>query len=1027
MARRVASKVIVGREAEMERLVVALDGARAGEPSLVLVEGEAGIGKTRLVTEFARRAAASGARVAVGSCVELAEGRLPYAPIMQAVRDLLSGSDGSNVERAVGPDLGHVGWLIPELGAGRAAGGLRPAAGPGDSGVQASGPEEATAPAGGPGEFDQSALFGALLRLLGLPEGGPVVLIVEDLHWADRSTLDVLGFLVRAFRDEHSLVVVTCRSDMPLSSAVRHALVELDRSPRVDRIGLQGLQPADVRELLGNIAGESLGGEREESIIRRSQGNPLFAEELLAAGDGAGSEEMPSSLRELLLDRLRLLGDAARVVARSMAVVGRGCDEELLATVSDLPPGECLAGLREAIDQQVIVHPGDRDPARYWFRHDLLAEAMRADLLPGERHRLHQAIALALQQRGGASGVPAAVAAAEVAHHWREAGRPAEALQSAMAAASAAHGVSAFAESARQLAVAAELWPQVPDPGDIVNLDRPALMERLAAAWYEAGEFDRAVDVAQTALREMGEGNDPRRRGILTQRLGSYLSSADRDAEALEAHQEAATLLADDPPLLARARAGIGATLMLLGHYQASVETCREAIRLAEAAGASEVAAAGRIFAGVDLVSLGRAADGIAELRQAIQTAGQAGPSETLLEGYHNLACMLELLDRLDESAATAMTGISLADTAGFDRRSGAGLQAVAGRALYRLGRWAEAEATFETGLALDPRGEHLLNLARNYGQLLVGLGRLEAGRRHLVVAATDARLDGLPELAVAQAEAALAEGDLDAARVVLDQALATLATTDDRLRTAILCVLAIRVEADRAELAMARRRAMELDLARALGARLYERAIAVASAIAGDEAGDLAGRIWVAKADAERSRLLANPTPGAWRSLATLLEGAGARPEVAYASFRQAEALLASRGSRREATDALSAAASIAGSVGAVPLLMQVEALARRGRLELDLAPPGLTQPVASDRATARGLGLTPREAEVLGLLATGRTNRQIAEALFITEKTASLHVSNILGKLEVTNRYDAAAVAERLGILPAQAGGPG
>lgn len=1010
----------------MDRLLSALEEARSGEPSLVLVEGEAGIGKTRLVTEFGSRAAASGARVAVGRCVELAEGRLPYAPIMQAVRDLLSGSDRASLERAVGPDLGYVGWLIPELAAGRAAVGPRPVAGPGDSEVQASGQEEAAVPGAGPGEFDQSALFGALLRLLGLPDGGAVVLIIEDLHWADRSTLDVLGFLVRAFRNERSLVVITCRSDMPLSSAVRHALVELDRSPRVDRLGLPPLQPADVRKLLGNIAGDSLGGEREESIIRRAQGNPLFAEELLAAGDGAGSEELPSSLRELLLDRLRPLGYAARVVTRSMAVIGRGSGEELLAAVSDLPPAECLAGLREAIDQQVIVHPGDREPARYWFRHDLVAEAVRSDLLPGERRRLHEAIAVALEQRAEASGAPAAVAAAEVAHHWQAAGRPAQALRSALAAAAAAHAVSAFAESARQLAVAAELWPQVPDPSAFADLDRAALLERLAAAWYEAGEFERAVDGAQAALREMGEGSDPRRRAILTQRLGSYLSSADRDAEALDAHREAAMLLADAPPLLARARAGIGATLMLLGRYAESADVCQGAIRLADAADAVEVAAAGRIFLGVDLVYQGHAGDGIDALRAAIRTAERAGPSETLLEGYHNLGCMLELLDRLDEAVATAGTGIALAGTTGFDRRSGAGLRAVAGRALCRLGRWTEAEAAFVDGLALDPRGEHLLNLARNYGQLLVGRGRLDEARRHLEVAAADTRLDALPEIALAQAELALVEGELDSARAVLDQALATLAATDDRLRTASLCVLGIRVEADRAELAMARRRTMELDRARSLGASLHERVMAVAGALAGDEAGSRAGRLRAATADAERSRLEANPDPGAWRTLAGLLEDVGAGPERAYASLRQAEAILASRGSRKEATDALSAAASIAASVGAGPLLEQVEALARRGRLELDLAPRGAAKSVASDRAAARGLGLTPREVEVLGLLAAGRTNRQIAEALFITEKTASLHVSNILGKLEVTNRYDAAAVAERLGILPAQARGP-
>jgi predicted ATPase len=324
MGGRVASPTLVGRIEELQVLEAARRRAADGEPAVVLVGGEAGIGKTRLVTELAARCATDGTRVLQGGCVPVGEGALPYAPIVEALRALLGDVGVAAVHALVGPFWPELARLLPALGA-----------------------ADHIAP---PDQAAQARLFELMLGLLGrLGEQAPLVLVVEDLHWADRSTRDLLAFLVRNLRRERVLLVVTYRTDEPAQQRLGPYLAELDRAGRVQRLELPRLdQRQTVAQLVG-ILGAAPAAELVDAVFARSEGNPLFNEELLTVVQ-AGSRELPATLRDLLRGRVQALPDHARQVVAVAAVAGRWVPHRLLATVAACLSRRC----------------GRRSPASCW-------------------------------------------------------------------------------------------------------------------------------------------------------------------------------------------------------------------------------------------------------------------------------------------------------------------------------------------------------------------------------------------------------------------------------------------------------------------------------------------------------------------------------------------------------------------------------------------------------------------------------------------------------------------------------------
>jgi predicted ATPase len=413
MGGRVASPTFVGRVEELELLEAASRRAADADPAVVLLGGEAGVGKTRLIAELTSRCA-TGTRVLVGGCVPVGDGALPYAPIVEALRALIVDLGVSAVRELVGPSWPELARLLPALGE----------------------PDHTVLP----DQTAQARLFELLLGLLGrLGEQTPLVLVVEDVHWADRSTRDLLAFLARNLRRERVLLLVTYRNDERARQQLGPFLAELDRAGRVERIELTRLDQIQTRAQLVGILGTAPAAALVDAVFARSEGNPFFTEELLAALR-AGSGELPATVRDPLQGRIEALSESAQQVLRLAAAAGRQVPHPLLVAVAGLDEGPLNGALREAVAHQLLVMVEDG----YQFRHALLREVVDAGLLPGERARLHAAYAHALTEWPELSAGSPAVAAAELAIHWDAAGEPVRALPARVDAGLAAEGTRAL-------------------------------------------------------------------------------------------------------------------------------------------------------------------------------------------------------------------------------------------------------------------------------------------------------------------------------------------------------------------------------------------------------------------------------------------------------------------------------------------------------------------------------------------------------------------------------------------------------
>jgi DNA-binding CsgD family transcriptional regulator/tetratricopeptide (TPR) repeat protein len=995
MADQVTTGWFVGRAPQLARLGQLLAGAGDGEPLVVLLGGEAGVGKTRLVEQLAATAREQGMRVLGGGCVPLGEEGLPFAPVTEALRGLAGDLDAAELAAVAGPARGELARLLPDLAWDDEA-----AAGVGGAGA---------------GQAGQGRLFELLLGVVQrLAAAAPLLWVLEDLHWADRSTRDLVAYLATYLRSGRVLVVGSFRSDeLDRRHPLRRLLGELVRNRRVVRLQLPRFSRAEVAEQLAGLLGAEVPARLVDDIYARSGGNPFFAEELVLAGGDPGV--LPPSLQEVLLSRVVRLGDRTQRLLRVAAAAGPGATGPLLAAVAGQGEAELLEGLREAVDQQLLVpEPGGEG---YVFRHALVAEAVYAELLPGERVRLHTALAGALEAGLEAGEAPAS-RAARLAYHWAAAGDQPRALTASLAAAAAAERVYAFAEAQLQLERALALWDRVPDPEARAGMDRVALLARCAEAAYMAGNQAEAAELTRQAIALVDAARQPRRAGLLHEQLARCLRRLG-DPATLGAQQQAVRLVPPTPsPERARVLGSLAQYLLIVDRFAELRGPAEEAIATAERVGARAAEANARTALGGALIYLGEPDAGLAELETAVRLATEAGDLIVMLRAILNHSDKLLAAGRLTEAATVALDGIQQARRLGLARLYGPLLAHVATEALLALGRWDQAEQLSREGLETSPSGPAYVALPLARAALELGLGdldaaqaRLQAVRRLLPGSIPETRNAG--PLFCGLAELALWRGHPDQARQLVDQAVPQVAANPRH--AAPVYALGVRAEADCAELARARhpgQPAPDDATTAALLARLGQAATGPAAAGLPELAA------WRATARAECTRRDGSSDPAAWAAAVAAWERLGQPYRAAYAGYRHAEALLAT-GDRDRATTVLGRAAAITGRLGARPLDSEIRALGRRARLDLDLTPPTpAAAPAAGTPPAAAQLGLTPREAEVLALVAAGRSNRQIAQALFISPKTVGVHVSNILAKLGVAGRVEAAAVAHRLGL---------
>jgi ATP/maltotriose-dependent transcriptional regulator MalT len=960
------SPVFVGRGAELETLLNALQSAVAGEPAVVLVGGEAGVGKTRLVEEAAARARQDGARVLTGSCIEFGGEGLPLSPIVDALRSLLRVMDPDELDVVLGPARRELARLLPELDPDAAL---------------------STAPAGEEGNMRLLELVFGVIQRLALDR--PLMLVIEDLHWADRSTLDLAALLVRGLRGVRVLLVLTFRSDeIHRSHPLRPLVGGWERVRSVRRIELKRFTREEATRLLEAILGKPPTRSMVELLYERSEGNAFLIEEILAAIQaGAGPDELPVTLRDVLLARAERLSPDTQRLLRIAAAAGTSVPDRLLGAVAGLEEATLDTALREAIEHHVLTV--DESDHGYRFRHELTRDAIYTDALPRERVRIHAAYAQALSGEPALAG-SAAAAAAALALHSAAAHDVPRALVASVDAArlSAAY---APAEALRHLERALELWPSVPDAAERCGIDLVEVLRLAGVSAYAAGDMDRSLALLDEALAEFGEDGAAERLALLLAAKATTLQDLDREGEAKAALERAASMLPVQPPTVARAAVLLSlATLWMLDLRPEAWRTLAEqALEAARAAVAREHEAAAMIILGVALAYGEEDDRGILGARAGIELAETLDDPAIAVRGYLNLSDALEMLGRHQDAVDAAGRGLELAGQAGLRRHPyGVYLVANCAESLLSLGRWSEAERLLTEGLESGTSGPAVLSaLAMLRARLRALQGRYDDAARDLEAAqpamsSTETRQWSLPWV-FNVALLAVGRRDVHQARLVIREVFGPHGPEAHPRYTWPLIWLGLRIEAETEEPDRELVATLEAEAVRLTAYRSPE-------------------LTYRALATAETVRAAGGPAD--WSVAVAAARAQGDPHLLAYALLRHAEAA----GDR----EALQESARLAAQLGAAPLLAEAEAQARRIRVRL----PDAVSPARPAEPTADAFGLTEREREVLELVAAGRSNPQIAAELFISPKTASVHVSNIISKLNVSSRGEAAAVAHRL-----------
>jgi DNA-binding CsgD family transcriptional regulator len=915
----------------------------ASQPQVMLITGAAGIGKTRLVEDLTAqaRSASGDGQVWVGQSAPLAGSTLAYGPFVAA--------------------LGvRAGWLLADDSAGDML------------------------------AARHRTFLRALELLASLAARAPVLLVLEDLHWADESSRELLAFLATRLHDEPVMIVGTIREE-DLEAGTRLWLAELARRPTVTRLRLGRLADTEIAELVACVLPPEASADELTAVVTVAAGNPLYAKELASSGPTVP----PVSITDAVLARAARLTAAARVLVNQVCVADGGISHELVTATVELAEEQLLAAVQQAVDSGLLVATGDG----YAFGHELVRQVLYAQLLPGERRRLHRRLADALAAGTSPNH-------GNLAQHWHLAGCRDLAAGAAVAAARSAVLARAYPEALRCYVLAFELADWLPESG-------PGLLEEAAQAASWARDPERAIGWAAEAIAKL-EAAAATDRARLLERLGRYRWETGDLPAAAEATGQAIALLADDPPstLQARVLAAHATTQMLLGDFDSASQLAERAVATATKAGAIAEHAHGLATLGIIQAQRGALEAGLGALRASFGLARQAGSVEDVVRAAANHMYLLCTAGRFAEALAVGREGRQAATALGTPTALASVLDNNIAAVLVTTGQWQEA-ARLLTELVGQSPGNTTRYLQLQQLELAVGQGD---GQRAASLAATLRKLADDPRV-VAPVHACLAEqalnvGDLTLAAEEVRDGLATLlggSLPGEEIR---LLAVGARVAAELSVLPRPVRPARLVDQWEQLVATFAKRAAAIAGT-SGEGQPEVAA--FGAMVAAEQAREHGTDGRATWRAVARAWQGAGQPYREAYARLREAEAAIRA-GRRDQATRALGACTALARPLQAAPLLGLAEDLARRARLAIE--------PAAERSAAQARFDLTSREREVLALLANGDSNRQIARALFISDRTVAVHVSRILDKLGVRNRTEAATAGAKLNLFRPQGG---
>ena len=965
---------LIGRDAELEQLSSQL-GIRAsgGEASVraMLVAGDAGVGKTRLLMALRDAAIEADWQVVAGHCLDLADSSLPYLPFSEVLGRLMADL----------PDVaGRVLEQHPTLA--RLQPGRRIRSSETASGDQA---------------LDRGNVYDAFGDLLSaVAERAPLLVVVEDAHWADESTRDMLSFLFSRPVPGVALVVSYRADDLHRRHPLRRQVAEWMRLRGVDRLQLEPLADDDVRTLVRALRPGTLSEAEYVSIVDRAEGNPFFVEELVGA---AWSGQVPGELADVLLVHLDRLDETTRRVVRLVSVAGRQVSHDLLAAVSDLDSTSLETALRNAVEANVLVASRG---GTYAFRHALLGEAVYDDLLPGERVRLHADFVSALGE-GRAVGT-----AAELAQHARRADDRPVAIHASIEAGEEALAVGGPSEAATHFLDALELIDTSRVP--VTDIDAHSLARRCAEALVAAGRVPPAVTGPGARTTGRPAAASAVDRGQLLTALASALMMTDTTESPRESAAEAVELLRDGPPkLLARA---LFVHAESLGNWRADEArtAALEALEIAERNNLTSLAVeVHTTLAGLDPAGGDDPGTG---WRAAAERARAAGLIEPELRALYFLGRLHH--DRGDLAGACEVYRELLArsEVGGLTWSPfPAEARLLLAVAMTHQGRLSDAWRALDVSGQDPPMVYEWMYFAH---QVFIQFGL--RGKPHSDNALERLRehwgTDGITAITAGTAEIlqAAAAGDAAAAVGVYDDVVASVVPLwhewfQARLRLATLVVGALATAA--AHQSAEEREATDHTVDRLMsdGGKVidfYSRY---------EDSRGPEYRMWVARRTAEhlRWRWLAQVDPPssdelveAWRAAEEAAVAYGSVPELAQTRVRLSGVLRAS-GDAAGARAVGDLAREAAQAMRAAPMLAELTAL-------------GSAPAPATGAETAI---LTPREAEILALVAEGRSNGEIGKQLFISTKTVSVHVSNILAKLEASSRTEAAAVARRRGLL--------
>ena len=982
----------------MAQLRSALARADSGTAGAVLLSGDAGVGKSRLLDELSHYAVEQGILVLSGRCLDVGETGLPYLPFVEIIAQI------QRIDPAAVASRPALARLLPGPAAAEPSESREPIAVTAPPGRHHGQPER---------DLAQLQLFDALVAVLSdLAVRQCVLLIVEDLHWADPSTRDLLSFLLSRLRDQRMFIVASYRSDdLHRRHPLRRLLAELVRLPAVERIDLTPFNTADARAFVGALAETSMSEDLIAQVADRSEGNAFFAEELMDAC--LDTDGVPTALADVLLSRVERLSPATQALVRLASVAGRRVRHIRLQGVANRVGIEFDEPLLEAVQHNVL----QVDRADYYaFRHALLREAVYADLLPGERVRLHaayaQEIAAQIAQRGARRGLAAALA-----HHSLESNDLVTGLDASVRAGLEAMDVGAPAEALRHIEQALKLWDAV-SPG--CRPDKITEDELLRKASYLAGasgEPERAVAFARSAVSQTDAEQDPEYAAESYRRLALALQVVEgRDREAVDAIEHAWRLVADRPSSRKRAWVlAVRAATLRRSDPDTARWSAEQAIEDARATGSGGAEADALATLGLLDGYAGEVGTAKQHLAAAVRRAAAAEAFTTELRARYFLG-MHDLDEgRLGDAVRYYDECIERARDTGLTWSSyGLELRIAQMISKYAYGDWDGAQA------AAEPPGKQvsdtvLARLAAGSTFVMVGRGRLDEAEKTIKELRGHWHRDLEIVMYSGYCGAALYvwRNDPDRAAAVVDDVLGWLAKAGVDWHLGVIrlaawgitaqAMIAHRARIDRVP-AVEQRAIAEADRLLALAETHAAHGLPWTGSL-GPEA-----HAWLLTAKAERTRLTGTGDPQAWQAVVDAF-GYGDVYLQALSRWHHAEALVATTEGRAEAAAELAAANQVATRLGAVPLAAAIADLARRSRL----AVPGLIPP--RDHVDP----FTPRERAVLTLVAAGRTNRQVGEELYISEKTVSVHLSRIMAKLGASRRAEAVATAYERGLLEA------